>query len=311
MAKSAHVRSARLFAANNLKTQHMTGLHSDVRIDKLDTLKVVCLLCVIVGHTLNNSFGDAGQARIFFICRIFAMPMFAFISGWMSRPNVDFSKMVRRLLIPLIVFTAISDLVMWLVVPGYRLSALEPGFATWYLWALFVWRLSLPLMLRVPGVVLLSFVVSWAVGFLSFVGAVGSFSRIICFLPFFMLGYKVGHNVKFSAKSLQECKIGGYFVDICRCDRLSACKLLSLCAISFRLWLRLWSRWHSGVVVEDLYADFSNTLGLCSSETMSVFLFAPGRDGAADHEPISVACGDCAAMCVSCLPSIWRSIVER
>jgi fucose 4-O-acetylase-like acetyltransferase len=66
-----------------------------------------------------------------------------------------------------------------------------PGFAMWYLWALFVFRTVLPYLLKIQHIIPISFVISWIAGFIDGIDSTFSLSRIICFLPYFLMGYSL------------------------------------------------------------------------------------------------------------------------
>lgn len=168
------------------------------RIEKFDCLKVWCMMLVVVVHTLINSYGDVGQELIRFFCLCYTMPMFAFISGWFSKGEINFRKNIKQLLVPCIVMTILNDGIMYAVNPQYHLNILTPGFAMWYLWALFVYRTILPYIARIPYVILMSFILSWIVGFIPQINANFSLSRIVCFLPYFLLGHKIARDAQWS-----------------------------------------------------------------------------------------------------------------
>jgi fucose 4-O-acetylase-like acetyltransferase len=156
------------------------------------------MLLVIVAHTLINSYDCVGQEMIRFFCLCYTMPLFTFISGYLSKPQTSFKKNVKHLLLPCIVISVVNNIVMLCVNPDYHItkqSLLTPGFAMWYLWALFVFRTTLPYLLKIPHVILLSLVISWVVGFANGIGSLLSLSRIICFLPYFLIGYALKQSV--------------------------------------------------------------------------------------------------------------------
>lgn len=168
------------------------------RIEKFDTLKVWCMVLVVIVHTLINSYGDVGQEIIRFFCLCYTMPMFAFISGWFSKEKSDIRKNVKHLFLPCIVMTIVNDGIMYAVNPQYHLNVLTPGFAMWYLWALFVYRSILPYIVRIPHVIFLSFILSWVVGVIPQINANYSASRSVCFLPYFLLGHKMARDIQLS-----------------------------------------------------------------------------------------------------------------
>lgn len=162
-------------------------------IPLFDNAKLLCMLLVIIAHTLNNSYGHVGMELIRFYCLCFTMPLFTFISGYLSKPEVALRKNLKQLLIPCIIFTIINDLVCMAVDSEYVFTWKRPGFAMWYLWILFIYRTLLPKLLCIPGILPISFILSWIVGFLPWINADFQLQRIFCFLPWFLLGYKMAH----------------------------------------------------------------------------------------------------------------------
>lgn len=155
------------------------------------------MMMVVLVHTLINSYGCVQQEMIRFPLLCFTMPLFAFISGYFSKPEQQLKKNINLLLIPCLVFTLINDGIQYIVNPNYYFSLKTPGFAMWYLWALFVYRSILPYIYKIPHVILLSFVLTWCAGLYTGINSVLSLSRIICFLPYFLLGNKIAHEQKY------------------------------------------------------------------------------------------------------------------
>lgn len=98
------------------------------RIYNLDNVKVILMLLVIIGHTLLNSYGDDSIEYIRFICRCFTMPLFTFISGYLTKKEQAFWKNVKYLLYPCLLFTVVNDILQILVTPNYVFSWKQPGF---------------------------------------------------------------------------------------------------------------------------------------------------------------------------------------
>lgn len=167
-------------------------------IPLFDNAKLLCMLLVIMVHTLYNSYGHYSMELIRFYCLTFTMPLFTFISGFLSKPEFALKKNFKQLLIPCIVFTIINDLVCLLVNPDYTFTWKRTGFAMWYLWVLFFYRISLPMLIRIPYIIPISFLLSWLVGFLPWFGVDFQLQRMVCFLPWFLLGYKLStaNNIK-------------------------------------------------------------------------------------------------------------------
>lgn len=85
------------------------------RIYLLDNIKVYLMLLVIAAHTLIASYGhnDKLIAWIWFFCLSYTMPLFTFISGFLSRPAWELKKNVRHLLIPFMVFSVVNICYGW------------------------------------------------------------------------------------------------------------------------------------------------------------------------------------------------------
>lgn len=192
---------------------------SDNRIYRFDNVKVWLMLLVIVAHTLIASFGVIGDVEyIRFICLCYTMPLFTFISGYLSKREQSLASNVRHLLLPCIIFTVINDGVQLLVNPDYHIGKamlLIPGFSMWYLWVLFVYRVSLPYLLRIKGIFVISLVASWVVGFCPYFSAYLSLSRMVCFLPFFLAGHYIARDASLNRLKnslLTNVKWGGYLL---------------------------------------------------------------------------------------------------
>lgn len=181
---------------------------SKKNIPLFDNMKLFLMLFVIIAHTLNNSYGHYSMELIRFYCLCFTMPLFTFISGFLSKPEIALKKDIKHLLLPCLLFTIINDLISWAVIPDYTFTWKRPGFAMWYLWVLFIYRISLPWLIRIPMILPISFVLSWLAGFMPWLDADFQLHRIICFLPWFLLGY-YSKKSDFISNKLINVNIGG------------------------------------------------------------------------------------------------------
>lgn len=159
----------------------------------LDNLKGVLIFLVVLGHFLLV-YVDTGVASVhvqaaYYYIYSFHMPLFVFISGYFSK---DLQKArdtaVPRILIPYLLFN--TAMLVFLYSCGRRgMSLLSPQYVYWYLLALFVWRLMLKDLVRIRFLFILSVLASLSTGFFREIDNVFALSRIINFLPFFLLGY--------------------------------------------------------------------------------------------------------------------------
>lgn len=178
---------------------------------RFDNLKVLLMLLVITAHTLSNSYGFWGMEVIRFYCLCFTMPLFTFISGYLSKPEMNLKKNIQHLLWPCIIFTVVNDSLRAVVDSNYIISWKQPGFAMWYLWVLFVFRISLPMLLKIPHIETISFIFSWLIGFIPWAGTDFSLQRLVCFLPWFIIGYKFSTFESLS-KKLINANGGGKWI---------------------------------------------------------------------------------------------------
>ena len=167
----------------------MNGLRDEL----VDNLKGILIVLVVLSHFLqlyvcNGIASISIQAAYYFIFS-FHMPLFVFISGYFSK-NLEKARNTAftRLFIPYLLFN--TAMVLFLYSSGQRgISLFVPQYVYWYLLALFVWRLALKDLVRIRFVLPLSIAASIFSGFFPEVNNFLAISRIINFLPFFLLGY--------------------------------------------------------------------------------------------------------------------------
>jgi fucose 4-O-acetylase-like acetyltransferase len=122
------------------------------------------------------------------------MPAFIIISGFFSRSFDMRPDRLRRLvtgvLVPYVIFETAYSLFQRYGNddPGMKVTLLDPWFLTWFLVALFVWRLTTPLwkIIRWPVPVALAIAVLASVS--PDIGDDLDLQRVLQFLPFFVLG---------------------------------------------------------------------------------------------------------------------------
>ena len=171
------------------------------RICIWDNAKVWLMIMVIIGHTVIASYGhsDVFLAYVWFFLGgyIITMPLFFFISGFFTkRGGVKINKLCKNILLPFMVFNVLYKLYEPLFNEGHYSNWKVPGFAMWFLWVLFLFRFLFPLIIKIRYVFPLSLAVALVIGFIPQIGADYGLNRFLCFLPFYLLGYYVGHHKK-------------------------------------------------------------------------------------------------------------------
>ena len=157
----------------------------------LDNLKVILIFFVVFGHVIEYYIKDNSILMTLYIfIYIFHMPLFIFISGYLSKNFYRMKrKAIRNLLIPYIIFNMIWYTAVYIGTRRAMLSVLYPGWTLWYLLSLFFWRMTLKYLIKFKHILLISFIAGVLVGLIPSIGSILSISRTIVFLPFFLLGY--------------------------------------------------------------------------------------------------------------------------
>ncbi|MFD0775593.1 acyltransferase family protein, partial [Streptomonospora algeriensis] len=158
----------------------------------LDNAKFLLIALVVIGHAIEPLTDDTRLAdAAYYWVYLFHMPAFVLISGYLSKSfdgswrRID--KLLTTVAAPYLIFWGVYALVSLAMGRDLPAGPLEPLWLTWFLAALFVWRLSVPVWNRIRW----PFTVSIAVSLLSGAVATGDVlgaSRIVSLLPFFVGG---------------------------------------------------------------------------------------------------------------------------
>ncbi|WP_394430458.1 acyltransferase family protein [Streptomyces sp. SGAir0957] len=163
-----------------------------------DNAKYLAIVLVAMGHAWEPlRDGSRAASALYMVVYAFHMPAFIVISGYFSRSFDASPGRLKRLItgvaVPYVVFecaytvfkrTAGDD-------PDYPFSLLDPWYLTWFLIALFVWRLSTPIwkVVRWPLPVALGIAALASVS--PDIGDDLDLQRVLQFLPFFVLGLRL------------------------------------------------------------------------------------------------------------------------
>jgi len=164
------------------------------RIYLFDNLKAILITLVVFGHIIEPfAVGWTKIAYIFIYT--FHMPLFIFCSGYFAACNPQ--KILTHLLYPYILFQSLYYLLQtFLLKDTVAFQFTTPYWILWYLFALIVWVLLIPLLERFThskkgfcALIVCSLLVGIASGCFDDIGYYMSLSRIACFFPFFVLGF--------------------------------------------------------------------------------------------------------------------------
>ncbi len=162
------------------------------RMPYWDNVKGVLIILVVLGHLLwgyrecrHTLFSEC----VYFIY-LFHMPAFVFVSGYFSRSANSLKlESVAKLFIA---FLLLNFLMMpyAVLIEHARLSLVSLYYSSWYLWALVLYRITLPAASRIPYIVPLSIVASLCVGLWKELDGVFMLPKIVTLYPFFLVGVK-------------------------------------------------------------------------------------------------------------------------
>ncbi|MEU4683393.1 acyltransferase family protein [Streptomyces xinghaiensis] len=160
-----------------------------------DNAKYLAIVLVAIGHAWQPLTAHSRVAEaLYMFVYAFHMPAFIVISGYFSRSfdmRTDrLQRLVTGVAVPYIVFeTAYSYFKRYADDdPGYPISLLDPWYLTWFLIALFVWRLTTPLWKVVRWPVPLALSVAVLASVSPDIGDDLDLQRVLQFLPFFVVG---------------------------------------------------------------------------------------------------------------------------
>ncbi|WP_017538391.1 acyltransferase family protein [Nocardiopsis halophila] len=157
----------------------------------LDNAKFLLIVLVVAGHAIEPTTESRIAEAVYFWVYLFHMPAFVLISGYLSKSQDGSGRRIDKLLTtiaaPYLIFWGVYALQSLSVDRNLPDGPLEPLWLTWFLAALFVWRLTVPLWKRIRFPLAVAVAVSLAGGLVA-TGDVLGMSRIVSLLPFFVAG---------------------------------------------------------------------------------------------------------------------------
>ncbi|MDH6213137.1 acyltransferase family protein [Streptomyces pseudovenezuelae] len=160
-----------------------------------DNAKYLAILLVAMGHAWEPlRDGSRTVSAVYTFVYAFHMPAFIVISGYFSRSFDASPQRIRRLVtgvaVPYVLFeTAYTLFTRWTDhEPDRAISLLDPLYLTWFLAALFVWRLTTPIWRQVRWPLPLALVTAMLATMSPSIGEDLDMQRLLQFLPYFVLG---------------------------------------------------------------------------------------------------------------------------
>ncbi|MEU2335361.1 acyltransferase family protein [Streptomyces sp. NPDC006654] len=160
-----------------------------------DNAKYLAIVLVAVGHAWEPLRSDSRTVTaLYTFVYAFHMPAFIIISGYFSRGFDASPARVRRLVtgvvVPYVVFeVAYTLFTRWSDhAPDRDISLLNPLYLTWFLAALFIWRLTTPIWRQLRWPLPVALAVATLASVSSSIGGDLDLQRVLQFLPYFVLG---------------------------------------------------------------------------------------------------------------------------
>ena len=160
-----------------------------------DNAKYLAIVLVAIGHSWEPlRSGSRSVTALYTLVYAVHMPAFIMISGYFSRSFRATPPQIRRLLggvvVPYVVFeTAYTLYTRWTDhQPDRAISLLDPLYLTWFLAALFVWRLTTPIWKHVRQPLPVALVIAMLATLSPSIGNDLDLQRVLQFLPYFVLG---------------------------------------------------------------------------------------------------------------------------
>lgn len=153
-----------------------------------DNYKAFLILLVVIGHFIEPAYNNNTLLyTLKWLIFSFHMPAFIFISGYFSKRELPFLTLVRKLLVPYVIYELCYYFMYTeLLHKDTGLYLLRPKFSLWYIMALFIWRVITPYVKRIPHYMLLSVIAGLLIGCSDMPNNFLSIPRVLVFYPFFL-----------------------------------------------------------------------------------------------------------------------------
>jgi len=168
-----------------------------LRNAQIDNLKAIAIVFVVLGHAIESAglpYRPSG-ATVYALIYFWHMPLFVFLSGYLTASRPDHLKIISLFIVPYAIgeaFFGFTDAVLY--GQSFAVSPHKPNWGMWFLLAVGVWRLCGSYIQNYKITLPLSLIAALAAGYFDFIGREFSLSRIIVFLPFFLLGSYVSQS---------------------------------------------------------------------------------------------------------------------
>ena len=162
---------------------------SKVRINKFDNMKGLAIILVLIGHFdyINAIPGDI--AHYLFLIHL---PVFFFVAGYFSKTDPSQPlKSFKRLMVPYIIFCILIELFRYVYTGSmnWNMIVLQSSMALWFLIALFIMKLILPIWDKFRFPIITALAVALIFGIYDIHPNILGLTRMFAYLPVFLVGF--------------------------------------------------------------------------------------------------------------------------
>lgn len=197
-------KSNDLASAGNTHSSHQRDVY-------LDNVKGFLIACVVFGHmAIPVSERTNSLACIYKTIYLFHMPLFVFVSGYLSKSitkkGLRVDKICSMLVLAFLYRVLLQASDSHLTLEFFTKYVFYFGGAPWYLLSLATWYMLVPYFekLRPLVAISLSIMLALCAGAYSQIGQVLSLSRTLVFLPYFLTGF---YCSKKTLEKIRSCTI--------------------------------------------------------------------------------------------------------
>ncbi|MFY1678122.1 acyltransferase family protein [Streptomyces sp. WMMC905] len=171
------------------------GSAAESRDPHWDNLRFLSGTLVVLGHATDTITDRDGLRWLQIATWALRVPVFVMVAGYFSGADTLTPRGARRLvesiLVPYLLIGLLHTLQQRWFYGDWSFQVVDPPWALWFLLSLFFWRLGLPCLARLRHPLTTSVVAALVVGYLSDFDGSLSLSRTVCFLPFFVVGWRL------------------------------------------------------------------------------------------------------------------------
>lgn len=196
------------------------ALEKPKRLDWPDNGRALAAVMICFAHFVGP-FRDPGDvwSVLWVLTWPLRLPVLIVLAGYFSSSRYS-SKNLRSVLLNLlgvfVIFTLLHALLDLWIKGSFNFKVLDPYMGLWFLLSLALWRLTLPLVVRVPGILAISVLAALAIGLAPAQVEAWPVVRTFTLWPLFLLGVKLKSNPEWlSALRRRSSRIiGGTFLTL-------------------------------------------------------------------------------------------------